>query len=394
MYTNTQEAIQVNKIAIVGAGLGGLACAIALRKLGYDVQVYEKAKDFRPVGGGFGLLPNGLKCLDAIEPGIVSLIKNSGCEVSQSVLKNNQGETIRTNKTARYQDKYGLPLITVWWWHLQQVLVSKVPENNIHLNHRCIGFTQDDNGVDIYFDDDKKVRADLLIGADGINSAVRETLFKDGKARYLGSMSWRAVIKCDQQLLNPGELGVVRSSREFMFLLNLGNGYFSWLYRQLLPNFFLSPNLDVAKSEVLSKIAHWGKPLQQLVEMTPSERILEAPIYDRPPLDTWSNGRVTLLGDAAHPMAPALAQGTNTTFEDVCELAWCFAQYKNISEAFNNYERRRIDRTRIIQNRSAEAEMDNYKTQEEKSPSLVLQQLQMSNEEFQDWILSYQPPTI
>ncbi len=394
IYTNTQEEIKVNKIAIIGAGLGGLACAIALQKLGYDVQVYEKARDFRPVGGGFGLLPNGLKCLDAIEPGIVSLIKNLACEVSQTVLKNNQGETISTNQGSRYTEKYGLPLITVWWWHLQQILASKVPDNNIHLNHRCINFTQDNHGVDIYFDGGKKVRADLLIGADGINSAVRETLFKDGKPRYLGDMSWRAVIKSEQQVLNPGELGFVKSSREFMYLLNVGDGHISWLYRQLSPDFSLSPNVDAAKSKVLSKIAHWGKPLRQLVEMTPAERILETPICDRLPLDTWSTGRVTLLGDAAHPMAPALAQGTNTTFEDVCELAWCFAHYKNVSEALTNYEGRRIERTRIIQNRSAEGEMDYYKTEEEKSPSLVLQQLQMSSEEFQNWILSYQPLSI
>jgi salicylate hydroxylase len=259
-----QEEIKVNKIAIIGAGLGGLACAVALRKLGYDVQVYEKAKNFRPVGGGFGLLPNGLRCLDAIEPGIVSVIKNCACEVNQTVLKNNQGETISTNKGSRFKDKYGLPLITVWWWHLQQILASKVPDNNIHLNHRCIGFTQDDNGVEIYFDNGKKVRADLLIGADGINSAVRETLFKEGKPRYLGSMSWRAVIKCDQQLLNTSEMGFVKSNREFMYLLNVGDGHISWLYRQLLPDFSLSPNVDAAKSQVLNKIADWGKPFVTL----------------------------------------------------------------------------------------------------------------------------------
>lgn len=100
------------KIAIVGAGLGGLACAIALHKKGFNVQVYEKAQDFRPVGGGLGLLPNGLRSLDAIEPGIVEEIKKSGCHVKQTVLKNTQGENIRTNPANRY-DKYGFPLITV-----------------------------------------------------------------------------------------------------------------------------------------------------------------------------------------------------------------------------------------------------------------------------------------
>ncbi len=130
----------VEKIAVIGAGLGGLAVAIALRKQGYDVQVYEKAKDFRPVGGGFGLLPNGLNFLDAIDPRIVETIKNSGCEVKSSVLKNTQDETIRTTPRSIFRDKYGQPLITVWWWRLQQILASKLPSETIHLNHRCIGF--------------------------------------------------------------------------------------------------------------------------------------------------------------------------------------------------------------------------------------------------------------
>ena len=121
MNTDTSK----QEIAIVGGGLGGLACAIALHKKGYNVQVYEKAQDFRPVGGGLGLLPNGLKSLDAIEPGIVESIKNSGCHVKQTVLKNTQGETIRTNPANRF-DKYGFPLITVWWWRLQQILASKI----------------------------------------------------------------------------------------------------------------------------------------------------------------------------------------------------------------------------------------------------------------------------
>ncbi len=206
----------IEKVAVIGAGLGGLAAAIALRKLGYDAQVYEKAQDFRPVGGGLGLLPNGLNFLDAIEPGIVETIKNSGCEVKGSVLKNTQGETIRTNPGSRFADKYGQPLITVWWWRLQQILASKLPSESIHLNHRCIGFEQDERQVSIYFENGEKVSVDLLVGADGINSVVREALIGDGKPRYLNSMSWRTVIKCHQELLNPGELGFVKGDQEFI----------------------------------------------------------------------------------------------------------------------------------------------------------------------------------
>ena len=379
----------VKKVAIIGAGLGGLAVAVSLRKLGYNVQVYEKAQDFRPVGGGLGLLPNGLNCLNAIDPEIVKLIKDSGCLVSKTVLKNTQGETIRSSPASRYQEKYGQPLVTVWWWRLQQILASKLPSDVIHLNHRCIGFKQDDSGVEIYFDAGSKVSADLLIGADGINSVIREFLIGDGKPRYLGSMSWRAVIKCNQQMLNPGELGFVKGNKEFMYLLNVGDGYISWLYRRLSADCTLSENAAGVKSRILYQLADWGESLRSLVEATPAEQILEGPICDRLPLNSWSQGRVTLLGDAAHPMAPALGQGANSTFEDAYELALCFSQASSFQEALASYEQRRIPRTQIIQTRSALGEMHYYETDSEASARQMQEQSQTNREEFQDWLFNY-----
>lgn len=152
METSTHKIDQLSKpigekVAIIGAGPGGLAVAIALQKQGFDVQVYERAQEFRPAGTGLGLLPNGLNCLDAIEPGLVETLKISGCQVRQAVLKNTSGETIRANPTNRYLEKYGQPLLTVWWWRLQQVLASRLPSNIIHLNHQCMGFEQNDQGV-------------------------------------------------------------------------------------------------------------------------------------------------------------------------------------------------------------------------------------------------------
>lgn len=381
----------LKKVAIVGAGLGGLAAAVALRKLGLDVQVYEKAQDFRPVGGGLGLLPNGLRSLEAIEPGIIEEIKKSGCEVQQTVLKNTQGETIRTNVGNIFKEKYGVPLITVWWWRLQQVLASKLPDDSIHLNHRCVGFQQDDNGVEISFENGKKgtayrARTDLLIGADGINSAVRNILISDGEPRYSGSMSWRAVINCKQEVINPGELGFVRGEGEFMFLLNVGDGYLAWLYRQKTSDSSLSQSPAEVKSRVLDKLVNWGDKLRHLVEATPDTQILEGAICDRLPLESWSQGRVTLLGDAAHPMAPALAQGSNTTFEDARELALCISQSSDIGEALKNYEQRRIPRTQLIQGRSAIGEMRYYEKDTTESDKQMQEQSGMTNDEFQDWL--------
>ncbi|BAY80684.1 monooxygenase FAD-binding protein [Calothrix parasitica NIES-267] len=378
------------KIAIVGAGLGGLTSAVALHKKGFNVEVYEKAQDFRPVGGGLGLLPNGSKILDKIYPGIVEEIKNLSCHVKETVLKNTQGENILTRRSNRFEDNYGYPLITVWWWRLQQTLASKLPTNMIHLNHRCTGFSQDNEGVDIYFDNQeeskKTIRADLLIGADGIKSVVRRNLIADGEPRFLNSMSWRAVIKSDQELISPEQMSFVRGHREFMYLLNVGNGEIAWLYRRKSEDYSLSANKDEAKSRVLEQIAEWGKPLRSLVEETPSERILEGGICDRLPIDYWSKGRVVLLGDAAHPMAPAAGQGANSSFEDAWVIAESLSNASSISEALTNYEQRRIPRLKIIQTRSARGEMRYYETESEKLEREQQEPDEMSAEEFGQFV--------
>ncbi|MGB5634927.1 MAG: NAD(P)/FAD-dependent oxidoreductase, partial [Waterburya sp.] len=313
----------VKNVAIVGAGLGGLACAIALRQQGINVRVYEQAKDFRPVGGGLALFPNGLNFLERIEPSLVETIKNSGCCPSKITIANIAGEVIRSNPTTSFIEKYGQTIVTIWWWHLQQVLTAQLPHHIIHLDRQCIGFAQNESEVEIYFEGGKTASADLLIGADGINSAVRKTLVGAEKPRYLNSMSWRAIIKCEQDLLNPDEIVRIVSDQQFLFLLNVGDGYLNWTTRKYAPEYRLSTNKQEMKDRILQDFTNWAEPIRNLIAITPPEKIFEFPICDRPPLSSWSRGRVTLLGDAAHPMSPSAGQGANSSFEDAWVLAQC-----------------------------------------------------------------------
>ena len=382
----------VKNVAIIGAGLGGLACAIALRKQGIDVRVYEKAKKFRPAGAGLGLLPNGFNSLEAIDLDLVKDIKSSGCCVSKSTLKNTLGETIRTNpRNNLFLDKYGHSLVTVWWWNLQQILASKLPEEIINLDRRFIDFQQNKDSVEIYFENGTTASADLLIGADGIKSAVRKKLIADEQPRYLGSFCWRAVVKCDRSFIEPNELIFIKGNKQFMYLLNLGDGNISWITRKLSPQYQLSANSAETKSRVVDEIADWAEPIKAIIEATDAERILEGPICDRLPLSSWSRGRVTLLGDAAHPMAPAMGQGANTTFEDACELANCLSKFSSIEEAFANYEKSRLERTKIIQTRSAAGEMRYYETDEQRATREATQKSQTNDDELQQWLYSYKP---
>nr|WP_246844489.1 FAD-dependent monooxygenase [Hydrocoleum sp. CS-953] len=307
-----------------------------MRKQGIDAHVYEKARDFRPVGAGLGLMPNGLRCLDAIQPGILNTLKNSGCQHQRTTLKTISGETIRTSESSMMA-KYGQPILTIWWWRLQQILASFLPPNVIHLNHRCIDFEQNENNVI-----GKTAQADLLIGADGANSVVRQKLIGDGEPQYLGSMSWRAVLDYKEELLPPDEAIIMKGEDSLLFIFNLGEGNMNWIAQKVLSEASFSSTPAETKSRVLKEYANWNELVQKVIEATNAERILETPICQRLPLKQWSYGRVTLLGDAAHLMPPSSGQGTNTTFEDAYELAECLGNFPDLETALSTYDKRRI----------------------------------------------------
>jgi salicylate hydroxylase len=150
-------------------------------------------------------------------------------------------------------------------------------------------------------------------------------------------------------------------------------------------------NAAEVKSRVLEVFAGWAEPVQGVVEATDANDIVERPIYDRPPLQTWSQGRVTLLGDAAHPVVPVLGQGANTAFEDAWELGECLAHAPSIEAALARYENSRIQRTQVIQARSAFQGARSYDADAETFLRGVTQQAQMNQSEFEEWLYNYKP---
>jgi salicylate hydroxylase len=215
----------VNKVAIIGAGLGGLSVAQALRKQGINAQVYEKARVLRPVGAGLSLVPNGLNSLEAIAPGITELLKAAGSQTQKLKLHKSNGELIG-QKSVTLQEKYGQPMLQIRWSRLQEILAPQLPSEAIHLDHRCISFEQNDQRVQVSFQGGKTVQADVLIGADGLNSVVRQTLIGDGEPNYAGRMSWRAVIKYSHEKLLPHEVMTITASDGKIFgFFDLGSGY-------------------------------------------------------------------------------------------------------------------------------------------------------------------------
>ncbi|NEP91113.1 MAG: NAD(P)-binding protein [Okeania sp. SIO2C2] len=379
----------VKKVAIIGGGIGGLATAIALRKQGIDAHVYEKARDLRPVGAGLSLNPNGLKALEAIDPSIVEQLKQAGSILKVIQLQKNSGDIIQKTKITM-MEKYGQPLLSIRWSKLQEILAAALPPEIIHLNHRCVSFTQNYNSVTVEFEGKKTVEVDLVVGADGIKSAIRQKLIGDGEPRYLGRMSWRGLLKYSHELLNPNQVTTMIATPKTILLMDVGDGYIFWGATMLCVDDYGSGSAADVKSRLLKEFGECASPVPEIIEATDAEIIVERPILDREPLSSWSKGRVTLLGDAAHPMSPSIGQGASTAFEDGYELSEYLAKAPNLEAALALYDGSRIERTQMIQARSGLAGRRAYEHDSEK----YLQETLRSNDEFEDWLYKYDPLAI
>jgi salicylate hydroxylase len=379
----------VRKAVVAGAGLGGLVAAIALRKQGIDVRIHEKARELKPVGAGLSIAPNGLNALETVIPGVGKILKALGSETHVVTIRRSTGELVVTDRLT-VQDRYNQPLLNIQWSSLQESLASCLPADLIHLNNRLIGFDQDDSQVEIHFDQAPSVTADLLIGADGIGSTVRNILIGDGPPRYAGRMSWRAVIPNDDPKLPANEATIMSGPEGRVFtLFDVGAGCIFWSAAALSPE---SPaETTTVKHRVQQAFASWAPPVPAILEATAPEAIVERPITDRLPLSRWSHGRVTLLGDAAHGMVPALGQGANTAFEDAIELAQCLARTSDLSAALSRYDASRIYRTRVIQARSAQQGGRSYQPDGEKFLRGAMDRANASQSEFEDWLYRYNP---
>ena len=203
-------------------------------------------------------------------------------------------------------------------------------------------------------------------------------------------MSWRAVLQFPHHELIPnGSTGFTGPDGKNIMLFDMGEGYTCWSAGALLTAPAPSASPDEAKDRVLQAFSGWGDLVEGIITATPAADIVARPICDRPPLRQWSQGRVTLLGDAAHPVVPVLGQGANMTFEDAHEIAECLSSSPGIATALHAYEASRIPRTDAIYARSASLGVSSYKP--DSHATLAENVARLSEDEFQVWLYGYSP---
>ncbi|HEY5412153.1 MAG TPA: FAD-dependent monooxygenase [Caulobacteraceae bacterium] len=339
------------RIAIVGAGLGGLTAALALIRRGFEVQVYEQAAELAEVGAGLQLSANATKVL--FDLGLEQALMAEAVVPREKVIRLwDTGQAWKAFDAGTVSvDLYGSPYVTLHRHDLQQVLASAVraaQPDAIVLGAHLMNIDQDDRGVGLDFEDGRAARADLVIGADGVHSQVRRSLFEPDAPRFTGVVAWRGVIPAERL---PPHL------REPLSVTWIGPGGHVVHYplrRGELVNYVSvveradwqveSWSLQGTVAECLVDYAGWNQDVQTLIAAT--GRPHKWALFGREPMSRWSSGRATLLGDACHPMLPFLAQGAAMAIEDALVLARCLEAYgPDHATAFGAYERARFERT-------------------------------------------------
>jgi salicylate hydroxylase len=363
-YLTKEHAMQRStRIAIIGGGIGGLTAAHALLRRGFEVSVYEAAPELKEIGAGVALGPNAMKALRSL--GLEQAVRDVAWESENQLLRNWRTGSIiqKTPRTGPLLKRFGATGCSVHRADLLDVLGNPLPSEIVHLGARCTGVESTSSGAVARFNDGSEVEADVIVGADGIHSAVRSSLFGPDAPRFTGKICWRCLVPVDAvpgglsstdngTWLGPHGAVVVYLVRRGE-LVNVVAHYDdeSWTEESWIR--------EAPREEVIENYRGWDDTLMRI--FSASEKHYKWALYDREPMKQWTKGHVTLLGDAAHPMLPYLGQGACQAMEDGCVMATALASMPDdVEGGLQLYERVRRPRANRVVLEARARGVDNH----------------------------------
>jgi 2-polyprenyl-6-methoxyphenol hydroxylase-like FAD-dependent oxidoreductase len=327
---------------ICGGGVGGLSAGLALRRVGWDVTVYERSEELRVTGAGLNLWPNAGRALKSL--GLAREYDALSVKVDRFLTVSTSGETLFERPADDWDTKYGAPATGIFRRDLSVMLGEALGWDHLRFGHELVEFTDDGCTVECKFANGESASADLLVGADGIHSVTRQLLF--GSIPYRPNQyhadRWRGLVRLADVDFDPRAETEVFGDRSFFGTLPIGEGMGYW--------FASGPameNLD----DFLARFGTWTNThVPKTIEATIDNNILQTELFDLAELPPqWSRGRVTLLGDAAHPMMPDMAQGASQTFVDAAALGQALEGANSVEDGVALYEDgRKPDAYRVV----------------------------------------------
>lgn len=377
------ENIEAIDIAVIGAGLGGAAAAALLHKAGFSVHAFEQAPVFDRLGAGIHIGPNVMKIFRHL--GIENKLAEIGSHPDFWFSRDGRsGEYLSRIRLGEFALKeYGAPYITIHRGDMHAVQMSLLPKSQVHFDHRLIGLEEREEGVLLKFENGIQYIARLVVGADGINSTIREVLLGAEKPRYSGWVGHRALVNVEKLRASGLEFEACvkwwwEKSRHIMAYDTKGDGS-EYYYVTGVPDQawdYGTSFVDSSREEMEEVFGLNAHPVV-LALIGATTTVTKWPFYNRDPLSLWSRGRLCLLGDACHPMRPHMAQGACMAIEDAMVLTRCLSAQglDHYVDAFTLYERTRRERATKVQT------ISNANTW-------------LKNPEDPSWVYAYDPLTV
>ena len=346
---------------LIGAGIGGLTCALALQRVGIAVKVYEQAPKLGEVGAGLTLSPNGSKALIGLGlESELAVLANSPSY--QAVHHYQTGQVlVRSDRGDLTTRQYGSPYYQIHRADLHGMLADALRANDpecIILGHEFQRFTRNANSVTARFTNGKSASGRVLVGCDGVKSPVRSQMREQEAPEFTGYVAWRGLApaaKVPAEAVDPPSGTYIGPGRLFVRYLIRGGetvNYVAFARRESWQAESWSQRSKA--SEALDEFAGFHELVRSIISATPPELCYKWGLFSRRPLESWSAGQVSLLGDAAHPTLPFMGQGAVMAIEDGVVLARCLAASGHVAEALRRYEAARVERTTLVMAESRE----------------------------------------
>jgi len=334
------------KVVVIGAGIGGLTSGIALSQAGYEVEIYDRVKEMRPVGAGISLWSNGVKVLNRL--GLGEKISQIGGLMDRMQYRTMTGELLNDIDLMPLIYQVGQRPYPVARRDLQNMLLKEFP-GKVNLDYKCIGVEEDETGVTAFFENGHQARGNLLVAADGVRSAVRSyVLGEDVEPQYRGYVNWNGLVSADAALSLKNNWVIYVGDCKRASMMPVGDDRFYFFFDVPLPQGTTAKPEDY-KTELREHFRNWAQPIQTLIDRFDADSVARLEIHDLGPIDRFVKGRVALLGDSAHTTCPDMGQGGCQAMEDSLVLTnYLISTNLGVEYALKRYEAERTERANAV----------------------------------------------
>ncbi|MCW5518115.1 FAD-dependent monooxygenase [Muriicola sp. Z0-33] len=329
------------KIDIIGAGICGLTTAIALKEKGFDVQVFEQAKEIKPVGAGIIIANNAMQVFEKF--GLKNIIAKNGNPIScVKISKPNLDEISKIN-LEYFEHKFGVGNIAISRGVLQQILSDRLGSESIILDHKLNRVIKSTDGFQLDFENGGQQKSNILLAADGLNSIIRKNLFQINSLRKTNQLCWRGITPYQLPLKLRNELNEAWGKGDRFGFVQISKSEVYWFAVKS----FVNKRDELSVNKIDEYFGNYHPIIKELISLTPKEKIHTDELIDLKPIKNWSSGNVCLIGDAAHATTPNMGQGACQAIEDAYVLAECLGKYSP-EKAFRNFQKIRFQKVNQV----------------------------------------------